>query len=223
MRQKVIVYKSDGNAIRERVTELEPKREHVFFGKRHEAGCGQDDVEIVLCVEGTYFVEAYRLESSLQDSLLDALEEYAVHFKSRILSDERIYPSLVMLEVFRRHGTEEETSILLRRKERILREREEEEEKRRQERKRKKEEAERQHETDYARSVETFRSGKSIAPEWLVEMAGRNGVKLHPKTVHNLYSHCKAVSICGISVTDRKRSYQGVFNAIRSLQEKLNP
>ena len=139
MRQKVIVYKSDGNAIRERVTELEPKREHVFFGKRHEAGCGQDDVEIVLCVEGTYFVEAYRLESSLQDSLLDALEEYAVHFKSRILSDERIYPSLVMLEVFRRHGTEEEASILLRRKERILREREEEEEERRQERKRKNE------------------------------------------------------------------------------------
>lgn len=217
----MIVYKPDGNSIRELMMELEPKREHVFFGKRHAGTCNQSDVEIVLRVEGSYFVETRCPEQSVPDELLDRMEDYARHFKERVLSNERLYPNLIILEIFKRYGTGEELECLLRRKVVILKEREETEKKKRLILQRREEEQKQRFEIDYAEAVNTFMAGGHIKPEWLLEMARRTGVRLHPRTLHNLCHYCWTVSTGSINIKDRKHSYKGVFNAIRKVRENV--
>lgn len=227
MKQKVIVYNADGNSIRYRMTELEQVREHVFLGKRRSDTCGNLDVELVLCIKGVYFLEAVRAESSVRnESLLDNLEELSHNFMETVLEDEKFYPGYIILELFKHTGTREQLEILLERREKIIRLRKEEEEIRRrnyeQKRRQEKERLEQKHEEDYRKAVETFKAGGHIRPEWIMEMAARCGIRLHPKTIHNIHRHCTLASVKSLSVNDKKRDYSGVFTAIRKIAEKLN-
>lgn len=223
MKQKVIVYNADGNSIRYRTTGLEQAREHVFLGKHRSDEYGNHEVEFVLCISGVYLAEKWRRADYAQnESFLNDLENHAVHFKENVLENDNLYPNLMVLEIFRRTGTEQQQKMLHGRRERIIRHREQERERAKEESLRKEEMQKQKHEEEYLKAVDDFKAGNAIPTEWVVEMARRNGIRLHPKTIHDICHHCGRISKGFLHVKDRKRNFEGVFKVVNALSDKLD-
>lgn len=221
MKQKVISYKKDGNSIKQGYMELEQKSAHVYTSNRKDSVFGVD-LNLVFEVNGVYFMNGHcTKETLLKEGNLDKAEQFAVNYMQGVMDDQAAYPNLLMLEVFRQAGTKEQVELLINRRKEILQRREEKERQYFEKRKREKEEASRLHEEEYQDAVRKFLNGEYVQPGYVVEMLRRSAIKVHPRTLCNLQNHCSEVSTGSIRIRNKKRSYNGVFTAVKELRQKL--
>lgn len=221
MKQKVISYKKDGNSIKQTYMELEQKAPHVYTANREITGMGTE-IDLIYEINGIYFVNCHCTEERLlKEGNLDQAEQYALTFLQNTLNDESVYPSLLILELFRQAGTKEQVEFLEKRREQVLERRKEKEQQYLEKKKREKEEQERIYEEKYRDAVRKFLNGEYVNPCYAVEMFRRNNMNVHPRTLCNLQNYCSQVSTGSIRITNKKRSYDGVFAAIKELHLKL--
>lgn len=221
MRQKVISYKKDGNSIKQTYMELEQKTPHVYAANREVTGMGTE-IDLVMEINGIYFVNCHCTEERLlKEGNLDKAEQLAQVYMQITIDDEETYPSLLILELFRQAGTKEQVELLVKRREQVLNRRKEKEQQYLEKKKREKEEQERIYEEKYKDAVRKFLSGEYVNPCYAVEMFRRNNMNVHPRTLCNLQNYCSQVSTGSIRIMNKKRSYDGVFAAIKELHLKL--
>lgn len=221
IRRKVIAFKQDGNNIKQCYMDLLPQMPHVYIANRTVNG-SFIDVDIVLEVKGVLFKLCCIDEARTQkESILMQMEQYALSYLDMVMANEAMYHNRVILELFRQVGTKEQLQVLQKRREKILEDRQAEEDLRIQKEQQKEEENKRLHEQDYQKAVQNFIEGKFISPMFAAEMLHRNKIKIHPKTIHNLQTHCTEVKSDRLKVSDKKRSYDGVFLALKQLDQKL--
>lgn len=221
MKQKVISYKKDGNSLKQTYMELEQKTPHVYAAN-HEVTDMRTEIDLVMEINGIYLVNCDCTEERLlKEGNLDRAEQFALTFLQSTLNDESVYPSLLILELFRQTGTKEQVELLVKRREQVLKWRKEKEQQYLEKKKREKEEQERIYEEKYKDAVRKFLSGEYINPCYAVEMFRRNNMNVHPRTLCNLQNYCSQVSTRSIRIMNKKRFYDGVFAAIKELHQKL--
>ena len=221
MKQKVISYKKDGNSLKQSYMELEQMSSHVYVANR-ETTHYEVDLSLVFEINGIYFVNCRCRESILQkEGNLEKAEWLALNYMQDVMTDERVYPTLLILELFRQAGTEEQVNKLITRRENILKAREDRKRKEMEKRKQEKEQQALAHEKEYQDAVSQFLHGEFIDTGFVTEMLRRNTIKIHPRTLCNLQNYCSKISTGSIRIRDKKRSYDGVFSAIKELHQKL--
>lgn len=221
MKQKVISYKKDGNSIKQTYMELEQKTPHVYAANREVTGMGTE-IDLIMEINGIYFVNCHCTEERLlKEDNLNKAEQYALTFLQSTLNDESVYPSLLILELFRQAGTEEQVELLMKRREQVLKRRKEKELQYLEKKKREKEEQERVYEEKYQDAVRKFLSGEYVNSGYAVEMLRRNKINAHPRTLCNLQNYCSQISTGSIRITNKKRSFDGVFAVVKELHQKL--
>lgn len=221
MKQKVISYKKDGNSLKQSYMELEQMSAHVYVANRKTSNFGVD-LNLIFEINGIYFVNCRCPESVLQkEGNLDKAEQLSLSYMQNVMTDEQMYPTLLILELFRQAGTEEQVNKLIARRENILKDREDRKRKEIEKRRLEKEQQALTYEKKYQDAVSQFLNGQLISPEFAVEMLRRTQIKVHPRTLCNLQSYCSLVGINSIRVRNKNRSYDGVFVIIRELSQKL--
>lgn len=221
MKQKVISYKKDGNSIKQSYMELEQMATHVYVANRKDTHSGVD-LDLVFEVNGVYFMNSHCTEDTLlKEGNLDKAERFAQTCMQTIIADTEAYPNLLMLEVFRQAGTAEQVELLMKRRKDILERREEKERQYLEKKKQEKEEKARAYEEEYQDAVRKLLNGEYVQPGYVVEMLRRSAIKVHPRTLCNLQNHCSEVSTGSIRIRNKKRSYDGVFAAVKEFRQKL--
>lgn len=220
MKQKVLAWKNNGNELKDIQLELEQKAPHVYFANR-TIEHGVTYIDLVIDIGGVFFLEGNYAEYKFANNGTDYAETYATDYLQKILTDEKLYPRLMEIEIVRRLGMADHIEALQARRNRILAERKRKEEMDRQAR----EEAARIHaareEERYLSDVQLFLKGESVTNERFAQMLRRNDIPVHPRTMCNILDHCTHVSVGQISGASKRRSYDGVFQVAKALMEKL--
>lgn len=222
MKQKVISYKKEGNSLKQSYMELEQMSAHVYVANRASTRFGVE-LDLVFEVNGIYFVNCHCGEETFQkEGNPEKAEQSALTFLQTFTADETAFPNLLMLEVFKLAGTEEQVEVLLKRRENILKQRRVREQQYLEKKQREKEEASRAYEEEYQNAVRKFLNGEYVKSGYAAEMLRRSAIKVHPRTLCNLQNHCSEVSTSSIRINNKKRSYDGVFMAVKELRQKLS-
>lgn len=220
MKHKVLAWKSNGKELKDINLDLEQKAPHVYFANR-TIEYGESYIDLVIEIDGVYFLEGHYQEGRVLDKGIDFVERFATGYLQKILTDEKLYPCLMKIEIVRRLGMTDSVEMLFTRRDQILAERKSKEEKARLAR----EEAARiqaaSDEERYQSDIQTFLKGETVSNESFARMLRRNDIPVHPRTMCNILNHCSEVGIgilCGVS---RRRNYHGVSQAAKILMERL--
>lgn len=220
MKHKVLTYKSNGNDLKDINLDLEQKAPHVYFGNR-TIECGEPYIDLVIDIEGVYFLEGHYREGRVLDKGIDLVERFATGYLQKILTDEKLFPRLMEIEIVRRLGMTDSVEMLFTRRKQILAERKSKEEKARIAR----EEAARiqadREEERYQSDVQTFLKGGTVSNESFARMLRRNDIAVHPRTMCNILNHCSEVGHGILYGVSRRRNYHGVSQAAETLMERL--
>lgn len=167
MKQKVISYKKDGNSLKQSYMELEQMSAHVYVANRETTHFGVD-LNLMFEINGIYFVNCRCRESVLQkEGNLDKAEQLALTYMQDVMTNEQVYPTLLILELFRQAGTEEQVNKLIARRENILKGRENRKHKEMEKRKQEKAQQALAYEKKYQDAVNQFLNGQLVSPEFV--------------------------------------------------------
>lgn len=225
MKAKVLKYKFDGNTVVAPYMELEAYAENIYLSlsDKNEYGNENYDYFHVVCkVENVYFsCGQYSREMLGREEQKERLVKYCKNWIANTLQDAENgnHVSLLSIRVFEELGLDTVPLLQAREAYRKKQEQRRQEQKEQEEEKRRLEEAKRQQILD--KGKQNFLEGSDITAEIFLEIAKRDGFKIHIRTKGTFNRHVKGLDKSGCIWWNKERGcrtpdFSGCHKAIAS-------